>query len=32
MTPENMTILPEENEIEPTLGEQVATWLRGLKK
>ena len=30
--PENLTILPGEKDLEPTLGEQVATWLRSFRK
>ena len=30
--PENLTVLPGEKDLEPTLGEQVATWFRGLRK
>lgn len=30
--PENLTLLPDEKDLEPTLGEQVATWIRNLRK
>ncbi|KAL3137038.1 hypothetical protein ABBQ32_006625 [Trebouxia sp. C0010 RCD-2024] len=30
--PENLTMLPAEEDLEPTLGERVAKWLRSLRK